>query len=477
MDRPSETEEITHAFGLQMVALTSGLGSGSKVFQAFLDGHPEILMIPGYPLMYLYPHWHQWVEEGRCGSWESVIDALLYNHPSILDTRIMPGSETLDQLGENQDEWLSIDEGVFRSEMLRALDGKPIHSRNMVLGLHYAYAAARGEEIQAKRVLIYHIHHPVYVDLYLTDDFPDAKLISMVREPLANVERGVENSVFKPDLTKLRISDYIIHRKRAYRVIAREIWDGLDATTRIPLECYKVVRHEDLHLRLHEVMDATADFVGITRTPLLYDTTFGDKVWRTTYYDIDKKYLVNPQVVSQDWKKMLSFREWYVIEGLNSEVIDQHYPPLEKYKPGSIAGMVLLMLLICIPSPREIREFLRLFRPAVFREYMGAVLEESGSLEKLRDYSRNAYYRHKWMNRGMNLHRELWYVSHLRAALQAPEQLLRLQSAKALYVTFNLLRYGWNILVYPKEIANRIFFSFVVISRRVRGIRVVPEKL
>ncbi len=477
MDRLLETEDIAHAFGLQMVALTSGLGSGSKVYQAFLDGHPEILMIPGYPLMYLYPHWHQWVEEGKCGSWDAVIDALLYNHPSILDTRIMPGSETLDQLGENQDEWLSIDEVQFRERMLAAVDDKPISSRNLVMGLHYAYAAARGEDIQAKRVLIYHIHHPVYVDRYLTDDFPDAKLISMVRDPRANVERRVENSVFKPDLTKLRISDYIIHRKRAYRVIAREIWDGLDATTRIPLERYKVVRHEDLHLRLHEVMDATADFLDITRTPLLYDTTFGDKVWRTTYYDIDKKHLVNPQVVSTDWKQSLSFREWFVIEGLNCEVVGKHYPPLEKYRPGNVFTMVLLMLLVCIPSPREIREFLRLFTPRVFREYMGAVVEESGSLAKLRDYSHNAYYRHKWMNRGLNLHREKGYVSYLRNALQSTEVGGSLLVAKASYITVSFLRYLWNIVIYPKEVANRIFFSFVVISRRFRGIRVVPDKL
>lgn len=477
MDKQSEAEDIAHAFGLQMIALTCGPGSGSSVFQAFLDGHPEIMMIPGYPLMYLYPHWFQWLEEDKCNSWGSVIDALLYNHPSILDTRTMPGSDTLNCLGENQDEWLFIDQALFRKHLLAAVSDKVINSKNLVLGLHYAYAAACEEDIQTKKVIVYHIHHPVYVDLYLTYDFPGAKLISMIRDPRANVERRVENSVFKPDLTKLRVSDYIIHRKRAYRVIDRIVLDGLDVTKNIPLERYRVVRHEDLHLRLHQVMDATADFMGVVRSSILYDTTFGNKVWRTTYYDIDKKYLVNPQVVSKDWMKTLSFREWYVIEGLNFELIEKYYLPLNKFMPGSVVGMFLLVLLICVPSPREVGELFRLLNYRIFNEYMEAVLEESHSLDRLRDYSHNAYYRHKWMNRGLNLYRESWCVRYLRLSLQDPENRIRLQSAKVVYVVYNFLRYIWNFLVYPKEIFIRVSFSFVVVYRSFKKLRVIPDDL
>lgn len=37
------------------VALLTGNGTGTKVFQGFFDGHPNIYMIPGYPLTYFYP--------------------------------------------------------------------------------------------------------------------------------------------------------------------------------------------------------------------------------------------------------------------------------------------------------------------------------------------------------------------------------------------------------------------------------------
>ena len=71
-------------FNLQLVALNVH-GSGSKVFQSFLDGHSEICMIPGYPLMYLYPHWYDWKKQNKIYSWNQIFDNLKLNHPSSLN--------------------------------------------------------------------------------------------------------------------------------------------------------------------------------------------------------------------------------------------------------------------------------------------------------------------------------------------------------------------------------------------------------
>ena len=45
---------------IKTIIMTAGNGSGSKYFQSFFDGHEEVLMIPGYILMYLLPHWKEW---------------------------------------------------------------------------------------------------------------------------------------------------------------------------------------------------------------------------------------------------------------------------------------------------------------------------------------------------------------------------------------------------------------------------------
>ena len=31
-------------------------GGGTKLFHSYLDGHPEIYNIPGFPLLYFYPY-------------------------------------------------------------------------------------------------------------------------------------------------------------------------------------------------------------------------------------------------------------------------------------------------------------------------------------------------------------------------------------------------------------------------------------
>ena len=75
-------------------------------------------MIPGYPLMYLYPHWYDWKKQNKINSWNQIFDNLKLNHPSIFDTRVSPGSESLDKLGNNQNEWIEIDQLRFKEIFL-----------------------------------------------------------------------------------------------------------------------------------------------------------------------------------------------------------------------------------------------------------------------------------------------------------------------------------------------------------------------
>ena len=42
-----------------IIALVGGVGAGSKYFQSLLDLHPELYMIPGYSLLYFYPHYKE----------------------------------------------------------------------------------------------------------------------------------------------------------------------------------------------------------------------------------------------------------------------------------------------------------------------------------------------------------------------------------------------------------------------------------
>ena len=75
----------------KMVALYAANGSGTKVYQGFLDGHPELYMVPAYPLMYLYPHWYEWRDSLKDWSWASDRKSTRLNSSHIQKSR-MPSS-------------------------------------------------------------------------------------------------------------------------------------------------------------------------------------------------------------------------------------------------------------------------------------------------------------------------------------------------------------------------------------------------
>ena len=82
-----------------VIGLFVGNGTGSKLLQSYVDGAPELYMIPAYPLMYFYPHWRDWARQNAGNwSWERALDLFCEKHASVLDTRRIPGFNGLQNL-------------------------------------------------------------------------------------------------------------------------------------------------------------------------------------------------------------------------------------------------------------------------------------------------------------------------------------------------------------------------------------------
>ena len=139
-----------------MVALVEGNGSGSKLFQSFLDNHEQIYMIPAYPLLYFYPHWETWEQKFKeTWTWETIINLFCEKHASVIDSRNIPGHNGLTTLGKSQKEYIKIDEELFRKYLAHFLNKQPIHSRTFLLAVHYAYCLCNNENTQKKKVLCF----------------------------------------------------------------------------------------------------------------------------------------------------------------------------------------------------------------------------------------------------------------------------------------------------------------------------------
>jgi len=462
----------------RMVCLHTGNGSGTKLFQGFLDGHPQVMMVPGYPLMYLYPHWDEWRETfGSALDWPKAVDLICEKHSSILDSRRIPGHDGMTRLGETGDQGLEIDENRFRAVLLGLLDGEDVHIRTFLLAVHYAYAICSGERLEDKKVVVFHIHVHEYVTRYLAPDFPDMLTLGFVRDPRSNLKGRYESSTVAVDAAKLNATDARIYLRRTYYFLNRYMLDGLNATQGTPPEMTRVIRHEDMHYRLGQTVDEAIAFMGLDFDDAQRACTFGGLSWSgDPIYGKQLANKANPRIVSLDWQKWLPAVDWFVLEGILFDYCRRYGYPLYRFKKDTAWDRFLLILAIFVPSVFERRAFKDYLRPSVICAFVRAAVDEGFGRVPLKDYGNNAYYRHKWSNKGLRLWAQPWYARLVHRAQARPDALFR-GIAGIVYVGACIVRYVAGLLIHPVWMFRRSCDSLRVLLTRLRGKTVLPATL
>lgn len=465
---------------LRMVCFGVGNGSGSKLFQGFLDGHPEVVMVPGYQLMYLYPHWHQWVEDLRDNwNWPAVVEQLCRKHAVLLDSRLMPASDGLTTLGANRDQHLQLDEQTFRAFLLHLLDGRPMDAGTFLLAVHWAYAFARGEDLSLKKVLVYHLHVHEYVH-YLAADFPDMQSLVFVRDPRSNL-KGRYNSTAKLDVGRLDHTDGVVYSYRFFLNLWHFMVDSLERLRGLDLASVRAIRHEDMVYDLEGLMRATADFLGIAFVPILMECTFGGlSWWGDKIYDMAPSNKPNPRVASTAWVKTVDPADRALLEGVFRDYIAKYnYLPVTKESLGKSLGGFLHTAFV--PTSYE-RALLRdYFSLSVFTRFVRNAVDEAQGKVALKDYSNSAYYRHKWYNSALRLHVQPWYkrmiVTAQRLAATGPIYRPVLHAATVVYVGVNVLRYAVSMVRMPLAICDRAMISLRFFRQNLDGTAILPESV
>jgi hypothetical protein len=470
----------------RMVALYTGNGSGTKLFQGFLDGHPELYMVPAYPLMYLYPHWYQWQDELRDNwNWEALVDIFCIKHASVIDTRRIPGFDGLARLGESQDEYIAIDEELFRTHLLHLLKDEPIKPRTFLLAIHYAYSYARGQDMSVQKVLVYHVHVHEYLRDFLFVDFPDMLVLATVRDPRSNFSGRYNSSEVDVDMHRYNATDAIIFKRRVYYFVTKYFYETLQVLDGFPLDRVRTIRHEALYYQPESVMRETAKFLGIDFLPCMMNITFGEKNWwGDPIYKMPPMNKVNPKIVSLDWQKKIDAIDWFVFEGMFFDYMEKYgYQPF-KVKSLSFANKVLLFLCFLLPSKPERSVLSGYLRASEIRNFFRSTVNEATGQTPMKDYSFNAYYRHKWTQKDLQIWRPRGYVERLKSALQndnaspgQPNFVVKLRIAQAWYIFVNAARYGWAIIGYPYWILRRWKISLKAFSRVIQRHNILPDPL
>ncbi|MBI4179223.1 sulfotransferase [bacterium] len=467
---------------LKMAALTCVGRAGTKLVQSYLDGHPNLRMIPGYPLMYLYPHWETWRREyGNRLTWHRVIDLFCEKHASVIDTRRLNDLLGLDRLGPTRQDFLAINESGFRKRLLEILSGSPICRKTFLLAVHEAYAESAGAPCDRHTVVLYHIHEPDFVR-DLVDDFPEMKLIVMVREPKASFASTKVAEDFV-DQAKLNPTDcMILSGKNVVQACyyQQKVMESLgDIVRDHPGVDLLAVRHDDLHLRRDQTLTAILRWLGIPEHPAMRVSTFGGKLWWGDATNRTPVNGYNADALSDKWRKTLSCGDGFLIEGLQYELCRAAGYEPAYYRKDDRHNRIRLILRVLLPMREEWRLLGRALDPRQHMAFIWHAWAESASSRI--DYSWSATYRYKRAYQRWGLWRRRWEEGLLSASPKRPARIvfvivryLRFLGAALRAPLWVLHRYRMNLGTLRYRLTGKSYCPLVLRPETVESVEQVP---
>ncbi len=448
---------------IKSLVLLAGPGSGSKLFQSFIDGHNQILMTPGYILMYFYPHWNKHLK--FYDKWSKIIDHFLKLHPSIIDTKKMKGGDYLYNLGKSKKKSIKIEKKLFIKNLKFYLEDEEINSKNFFLAIHLSYANCLGENLKQKKILVYHMHVCWYLkDFY--NDFQNAKSITMLRELKSNIPKRIP-TLEKPNETHLNKTDSIFFRTRSYKNVLFEDLFTLDYLKNFKNKKHKVIKHEDLLSRKKEIMKNFCSYTSLSYSSYMLKSTINNLDWNYEHKkNVKLKDGVAKHILYYNKNDFMSY-ELYWLNNLTNK-FNRKYSYKTNESNFSLINTLISFFLIFLPSKREILLFYDYCSYKFWLDYMKELYREIFKI-KLKKYEKNAFYHHKWSNKN--------YPFRLINFLILKVKDEKFFIWKILYILLKLLIFASIPFAIFLEYILRVYICLITYFKNIFGLRFFPKKL
>jgi hypothetical protein len=290
-----------HVSRLKVVVILTTPRAGSDFFQSLLDGHPQVLQIPGQ--FQFYPFW----ENALCKeSLPDLIGEFLWHRRHVGKFRSRyEKEERWDRLGDARDEHFEVDMAAFERHMLELMAGRAVTSRNFFLAAHAAYCLAAGRsDLLESRLLVCHLHEPYSLPPF-HKDFPDYDVIYCTRDPRNTLVSTFENIMLELDQVDLKFFRFWL---RWIVLDAEQVASSTRRITELPLE--------RLHGASEPILRQLCQDFGIEFHPCLLQSTWSGKRW---WGDARSKRFLdgfNPKVGEARWEGKLGGLDVLILERL-----------------------------------------------------------------------------------------------------------------------------------------------------------------
>lgn len=354
----SKIEDIRHfdVAGMKSVLAICRWGSsGSLLLASYLDGHDDVVTLPGHLSQGIYPFFD-------CHRSFSLHDKLLaYPFVSI------DGFDHYKAFFQHEHEHgvAAADYYAAVNALLEVYRHRPrefLESRRAFFQLlHIAYCVALGRRPVSARPLIVYAQAMANDQLarYLVEDFPQARFIHTVRDPITNVGRLFEHD--------LQPHGFLA----AMYVIARlSFWDkphtGMASRT-------GAIRFEDLHLHLEETMRAVAAWLGLPYRSSLLDSTFNGRqyVW-ITRTGTESWSGARPAKAVRDSRNLFFTDRCMLFAVLYEDFVAWNYPCPRIFRHALVRAFTCLLLL-AVPMKIEIITARMVLKLLPSKDFRGAI--------------------------------------------------------------------------------------------------------
>ncbi len=317
----------------EVVALLFWGRSGSVFLQSLLDSHPEVLSTPATVLMRFYEVWPELLrvlmQSRRNFELGDLLGIFAEAFPSLFEASPDTSNCRLDQLGPERDQILKVGYDDFKEAFLWLAQSfytgsLEMTSKTFFVLLHYAYELAQGIDISDKHLIAYQLHRPSLnpSTTGFFRDFPEARVLGMVREPL----RGL-HSHLRMYLEDTRAGQYEAPRPDySYEEMVRDGtylgyyqhqlggWKALQSLYHPPL--YEM-QLEALHAAPETEMKKLAHWLGIAWAPSLLVSSFnGLAYWGDGRAHQPMQGFSSSHPLSQAWEGQFSWLDREVLLAL-----------------------------------------------------------------------------------------------------------------------------------------------------------------
>jgi hypothetical protein len=327
--------------------------SGSMLLASLLDDHPQVLALPQSLSTALYAFYDAYPQ---LDLWQKLLVYPLYSASTSGDE----GDFFLADSGSGDFAIPAADYLASVAALAQLHAGKSVawlgSRMRFVQFLHAAYSIARGRVPDASRAIIITAQH--YVDAEhaarLASDFPGAKFIHTVRDPISSVDSWLARRIDMAEFAWKRDHEFQLQRFDCAVATLMDLiaWErghaGHENHTR-------AVRFEDMHVATECLMQRLARWLDIAYDECLLRSTWNGRPWVVMVRGTPTTG-TNPANAGRRQKNLAALDRWLVRALLDENFVAWGYAPRRvRLRPLALA-LINLALLV---SPLKI-EFLTL---------------------------------------------------------------------------------------------------------------------